>query len=138
MKLVRQCQRVSSICSTWEPYAASFRPSVCHPRILTRIILVFDEKTNIHNLVLFPIPVPIGLPRTVFPTRALQVDVRTGFVQEETQDLQCLTMILASCVVEDENLKLDILTLEFQATLERPNFDLGESRYCIGCSCTMR
>ena len=43
----------------------------------------------------------------------------TDFVQEEPQDLQCSTRILATCVVEDVSKYLDILTLEFSITSER-------------------
>ena len=54
------------------------------------------------------------LLQTVFPTRVLQVGVRTIFVQEEPRDLQCwTTMILAICVVEDVPIHLDIQTLAF-------------------------
>ena len=46
----------------------------------------------------------------------------TNFAQEEPQDLQCLTMHLATCVVEDVSVYLDILTSEFCAIFERPSF----------------
>ena len=69
--------------------------------------------TDIPNSVLPPIQAPAKLPRTVFPTRVQQVDVRINFVLEEPLDLQCLTIILATCVVEDVSKLLDILTLEF-------------------------
>ena len=55
----------------------------------------------------------------VFPTRGLQVGVRTHFVQGEPQDLQCLIKISAICVVEDVSKYPDILTLEFSTILER-------------------
>ena len=86
-----------------------------HPRIPTRTILVFDERKDVPKAALFSIQVPTELPRTVFPTRDQQIDVRINFVQEEPLDLQCLTMILAICVVEDVSIYLDILTLEFWA-----------------------
>ena len=35
------------------------------------------------------------------------------FVQEEPLDLQCVTMILATCVEVDVSIYRDILTLEF-------------------------
>ena len=63
----------------------------------------------------FAIFFPIGLPRTVCPTVAQQVGVRTKFVQEVPLDLQCLTTIWAICVVEDVSPNLDILTLEFSS-----------------------
>ena len=37
----------------------------------------------------------------------------TSFVQEVPQNLQCLTKMLAICVVEDVSTYLDTLTLEF-------------------------
>ena len=71
------------------------------PHILTEIILVFGEQTGIPNSALFPIQVPLKHHPTVSPA---QVAVRTNFVQEVPLDLQCLTMILATCVVEDVSL----------------------------------
>ena len=41
---------------------------ISRPRIHTRTMLVFDEQTDIPELVLFPIQVPIELSRIVFPT----------------------------------------------------------------------
>ena len=46
--------------------------------------------------------------------------VHKSFVREEPLDLQCLTMTLATHVVEDVCIFLDILTWEFSAILERP------------------
>ena len=46
----------------------------------------------------------------------------TDFAQEEPQDLQCLTMILATCVVEDVSICLDIPTSGVSMMLERPPF----------------
>ena len=63
---------------------------------------------------------PFKLSRTVFPTRGQHVGVRTDVVPEEPLGLQCKTMILATCVVEDVSIYLDILTLEFWAMLELP------------------
>ena len=54
------------------------------PSIFIHVILVFDEETNIPTMVLFPIQAPAELLRTVFPTRGLQVDVRTNFVRQPT------------------------------------------------------
>ena len=73
-----------------------FFPTIkCHPRIPTRIFIVFDEHINILKSVLLPIQAPAELPRTAFPTGGLQVGDRTDFVQEVPMDLQCLTMISA-------------------------------------------
>ena len=108
-----------------------------------RIVPAFDAHTNIPNLILFPIHVPIELPRTVFPERGQQVDVRTDFVQEETLRLQCLTKILPTCVVEDISINLDTLTWDFLGMFLQLwnvfHFYLGASRYCVGgLSCTIR
>ena len=46
----------------------------------------------------------------------------TNFVHEEPDDLQCLTMIWATCVVEDVSKNLDILALEFKPISEQPSF----------------
>ena len=54
----------------------------------------------------------------VFPTRGLRVGVRTKFVQEEPLGLRCWTKILATCVVEEVPIYVDILTLEFWAIWE--------------------
>ena len=107
----------SSISSTWEPYSASFQPTLCRPRIPIRIILVFDEQTDIPNSPLFPILVPTQLLRTVFPMRDHQLGFRINFVREVPQDLQCLTMISATCVVEDVSLRLDFLTQKVLSNL---------------------
>ena len=85
----------------------------CRQRTRIRIILVFDEQTDIPNLVLSPIQVPIELPRIVFPTTILPMGVHIIFVQEVPQDLQCLHRISAICVVEDVSIRPDILTQEF-------------------------
>ena len=60
-------------------------------------LLLAEMSFHFHELgiVLSTSKVPIEPPRTVFPTRGQQLDVRTKFVQEEPLDLQCLTMILA-------------------------------------------
>ena len=123
--LVVQDPRVPSISSTWEPYAASFQPLWCHPRTPKRIILVFDAQTNIPNVVLFPIQVPVELPRIGFPTRGQQVDVRTNFVWEDPLGLQCLTKVWATSVVVDVSIRLDLPTSEFCAVWERPPILLG-------------
>ena len=57
--------------------------------------------------------------------------VRTHFVQWEPQSLQCLTKMLATCVVvEDVSKYLDIRTLEFSVILERLSF-LLESKLML-------
>ena len=60
----------------------------------------------------FPIQGLIELPRTVFPTRGLQLGVHASFVREEPLGLRCLTKILAMCVEDNVSINLDILTLE--------------------------
>ena len=55
---VRQDQRFSWISSACEPNFASVQSIWCHPRIPTRIIIVFDELKHIPNSVLFPVQVP--------------------------------------------------------------------------------
>ena len=61
-------------------------------------------------------------PRTVFPIRGQEVDDRADLVQEEPPDLQCWTMILATCVVVDVSRCLETLTWEVSAMLERRQF----------------
>ena len=122
MMSVLQDQPVSSISSTWDSDSAFFQTFLCHPRIPTSVILVFDDKIDIPNSLLFPVQVPKELPQTVLPTIIRQVGDHAEFVQEEPVDLQCLTKILATCVVEDVSTYLDILTLEFSVILERPPF----------------
>ena len=70
----------------------------------------------------FPIQVPTELCQNVFPSKGLQVGDHVDFFQEEPLDLQCVTMILATCVEVDVSIYLDILTLEFWANLERLPF----------------
>ena len=102
-----------------ETYSAFFQPSKNHPRSQIRMILVFDERTDVSNRVLSPVLVPIELPQTVFPTRGQQVGDRASFVREEALDLQCLTMTLAICVVDDVSTCQGILTLDVEAILEQ-------------------
>ena len=89
MKLVRQDQQFHQIL----PHGSHILPLSSHlkyyPRVPIRTILVFDERTDIPDLVLCPIQTPAELPRTVFPTRRQQVGVRTNFVHEVPLDLQC-------------------------------------------------
>ena len=70
------------------PCSASFQPFLTSSTLTEKIILVFDEQTDIPNLVLFSVQVPIDLPRIVFPVRDQHVGGRTNFVQEVPQDLQ--------------------------------------------------
>ena len=72
--------------------------------------LCLSEQKGIPKSVLFLHPVPIKFFRTVFPTLTLQVGVRVIFVQEELLGRQCLTMILAICVVEYVSTYLDTLS----------------------------
>ena len=82
------------------------------------------HKISTPDSVLFPLQVPIELPRTVFPTRGLQVDVGTSFVREERLHLPYWTMISAICVEENVSIYLDTLTSESWAIWERPPFSL--------------
>ena len=58
--------------------------------------------------------------RTFFKSSFPQQSDHTDFVQDEPQDLRCLTKISATCVVEDVSKYLDIPTLEFWAIWEHP------------------
>ena len=88
-----------------------------------RIILVFDEQTDIINSVLFRVQTPKELPQLFFSTRGQHMGVRTNFVREEPRCLESLTKILATCDVEDVSIYLVTLTLEFGAIIcERPLF----------------
>ena len=60
------------------PYSA-FSPTIFLPRIQIRILPVFDEQTDTHNSVLFPIQVPVELPRSVLPTTILLMVVQINF-----------------------------------------------------------
>ena len=81
------------------------------------MIIVFDEQTDILNLVLFPVQVPTEHPRIVFSIIIMQVGDHTDFVREVPQDLQCLPRIWATCAVVDASTYLDILTLDFLSNL---------------------
>ena len=98
----------------------------CFPYVISRfpirIILVFCEQTSIPNAALFPSKSKRNFLKLSFPQEA-QVGVRTHFVQWEPQKLQCLTKMLATCVVVEHVSKyLDIRTLEFAVILERLSF----------------
>ena len=70
----------------------------------------------------FPIQVPTELPQTVILTKVLQVGDRTNSFRQERLDLPYWIMIQVICALVDESICLDILTLEFWITLERPPF----------------
>ena len=109
MMLVLQGQQVSSISSTWEPDSASF-PShfdVIHVYRFKQPLFSTNRQTFPTRYFLPPKHVPTDLPRSVSRTRDQRVGVRTDFVQQEPLDLQCLTMIWATCVVEDVSINLD-------------------------------
>ena len=130
MMLVLPDPHFSIISSTWELYSAVFQTFSCHPRVLTRTILVFGEQKDMPSPVLFPIQVPIELPQIVFPTRGQQLDVRTSFVREEPPGLRCLTMIWAIYAVEDVSIHLDIQTVNFDKC--------GASSILPGCKLILR
>ena len=68
---------------------------------------------------------PIAIKKknqVVFPTTISQVSDRTDCVREEQKDLQCLTRILATCVMVAVSKYLDTLTWVVSAMLERPPF----------------
>ena len=115
MRWVHQDPHFSSISSTWEPYSDVFQPFWWHSRFLTEVTLVSDGQTDIPNLVLFPIQVPIKHTRIVFPKTFVSMDVHINFVREILLDLQCSPKISAICVVEDVSKHL---TLEFWAIWE--------------------
>ena len=120
MMLVRHDQQVPSISSTWEPYSASFQPFSCHLRISTRIILVFDEHTDI--------PSP-SFNRTssnclshICPASGCPYNF--PFKKKKKPGPECLTKFWATCVVEDVTTYLghsDFKTLS----------NLGASSTCI-------
>ena len=58
MMWVHQDPQVPSMSSTWEPYFAFFQRFWCHRRIPMRIIMVFDEPTDIPNFGTFHHPSP--------------------------------------------------------------------------------
>ena len=89
MKLVRQDQRVSSISSTWEPLSASF-DQFRLPRTPIKVERAFGKQTDIPHSILFPIQVPINLPRTVFLTLVHQM-ASVQICREEPLGLRCLT-----------------------------------------------
>ena len=78
-----------------------------HPHVPIKIILLFDDQTDIPNLGLFPFLIPIELPRIVFP---IADGCPYKFRSSGTQDLQCLPRFSAICVVEDVSIRLDNLT----------------------------
>ena len=91
-----------------------FRPFWCHPHRPIRITLVFFHRISILNLVLFPNQfLSMLFFQIVFPTRVLGVGVRTSFVQEEQQDLQCTPMTSDIYVLEVVSIHPDIPISEF-------------------------
>ena len=88
------------------PILGFFQSIRCHPRI------PMDKRTFPTGF-FFPSQSQQELPQTVFPTRNQQVGESTKFGREEPQGLRCLSMIWATCVVEDVSIYLDSLTLEF-------------------------
>ena len=112
--------RFSSISSTWEPCSASFQPFVCRPRIPIRIILAFDEQNRHSQFGTFSHPSSNRTSSNYLSHNNPANGDHLNVVQEVPQDLQYLPRISAICVVEDVSIRLDILTLEFWAILERP------------------
>ena len=113
MKLVRHDVHFSSTSYSWEPYSASLW---CHPRIPTRVILVFGEQIDIPKSVLLPIQVPTELlqnPQESSKWVSVQISVK-----KKRLGLPYWTMILAICLVEDVSIYLDRLTLKFWAVWE--------------------
>ena len=94
--LVRRNETVSQ----WRP--SLLQPSFAKQTILVRYIL------RMHLTRLLQRRLSHGNPGDGWPY---------NFVQEVPQDVQCLPMILAICVVEDVSIYLDILTLEFWSNL---------------------
>ena len=74
---------------------------------------------SIRSSVLLLMVVQIEVCQMVLPTVSRQMGDHSGIVEEEPPGLQCLTKILATCVVEDVSKDLDILTLEASVVLER-------------------
>ena len=63
------------------------------------MILIVDEQTDSIRHV-FPFEVPSELLRTVFPTRGLQVDVGTHFIEENIDVVECVPMSLDTLALE--------------------------------------
>ena len=92
------------------------------------MVLAVDAQIDILNLVFFARPSTSSIFQTVSPTISRQVGDHTDFVQEEPQGPQWSTKILATCVVEDVPIFLDILALECSATFWSVlHFDLSVS-----------
>ena len=66
------------------------------------------------------------------------MDVRTSFVREEPLGLRCLTKVLATCVVEDVSIHLDIQTLEFWVMLDHPPFLLECKTDTASAACPLQ
>ena len=90
-------------------------------------ILFHDEQRDIHNLEFSPIHVSMGFSQIAFPTTVLPKDDRADSTQEERLDLQCWTMILAICVMEDESKFLETPIWEFSTIVSIFHIHLGTS-----------
>ena len=84
------------------------------------------NKQTFSNLVLFPIQVPIQLPRIVFLISILPVGVHVKFDRKVPQDLQCFPRISAPYV-------WPFRFGNFQKFWSIIHFYLGVSRYCVSC-----
>ena len=93
-----------------------------HPHTQTRITLFHRVRIIIFIWKPSPSHVSIGLSQIAFPTIVLLKDARTNSFQEERLGLPYWTMIWAICVVVDESMCLDILTLEFSVILKHLRF----------------
>ena len=78
----------------------------CHPRTQTGVDLADDAQTS-------------GDHKDV--------------AQVKQSVFQCWTMILATCVLEDVSINLDIVIWEVSIILGVLHFDLGVGGYCISC-----
>ena len=76
-----------------------------------RIFLFNGVRINIPTLELSPNRALIGFFQIAFPIIVLPKHDRTDFAQEERLGLPYWTMFQAICVVVDESICLDILTL---------------------------
>ena len=103
MVLVLQDRPVSSMSSTWDSYSASFQKFWYHEH--NPCLRWTSRHSQCGTL---SHPGPKGTFSKLTPTRGLQVSVRTNFAQEEARDLQCLTMTVATSVVDDVSIYLDL------------------------------
>ena len=141
MMLLLQDRPVSAISSTEEAYSAFFQPFLMSSTYTGKNRPCFRCNEQAFPTRLFYSSWShFELLRAVFPTRGVQVDVRTSFAQEEPLDLQCLTMIQGLLSLEDVSIDWDILTLEFLSNSGASSiFHLGVGGCCVCClSCTVR